>query len=331
VDANTKQQSVFREVAIYTLWLLIGAAAVILLVFLFTYLVFRSKVVANEAMIMLVAVIWIVTHIRLRKNGMNYSDIWLKLTPRFLVKLTLGFNIGAVFIVIIFITLWATKLITFQPNTVTGLLIMVLLANLVFTLIQSGVEELVFRGYLLKVLAGKGRYFAIMITSTVFSVLHFHHGFNPVGWLNIFFFGVVMAQMVFTWKNLWLPWGFHAGWNFFQTDIFSFPVYGRARMELLEMNPVTGRDIITGGSYGPEGSLLTTVLLLIFIIILYSLPTIKCKFGGSFGDSGKKGDLLLERGDGYGDKKWFHRNCSQYHQCICLCLTDRSYKFYIWY
>ena len=275
MDANTKQQSVFREVAIYTLWLLIGAAAVILLVFLFTYLVFRSKVVANEAMIMLVAVIWIVTHIRLRKNGMSYSDIWLKFTPRFLVKLPLGFNIGAAFIVIIFITLWTTKLITFQPNTVTGLLIMVLLANLVFTLIQSGVEELVFRGYLLKILAGKGHAFAIVTTSAIFTLLHFHHGINLVGWLNIFFFGVVMAQMIFTWKNLWFPWGFHAGWNFFQTDIISFPVYGRLRVGLLELNLVPGRDIVTGGSYGPEGSLLTTALLVLLMIAIFYLPALK--------------------------------------------------------
>ncbi len=271
METNAKMQSVIREVLNYTLWLVLGVVPVLLLIFLVAHLVFRTTAVPNQALVLVVAALWVVTYLRLKKNGMNFGDIWLKFSPRpkLLVDLLLGFIIGASFITIIFVSFWGTGLIAFRPAVLTGSLVLILLATLVYTLIQSGTEELIFRGYLLKVLARKGNTFAILVTSLVFSIMHFHHGVNPIGWLNIFLFGVLMAQMVFTWNNLLIPVGFHTGWNFFQLNVFTFSVYGWTNPGLIDLSLLSGRDIITGGDYGPEGSLITTALLLLTISLIY--------------------------------------------------------------
>lgn len=262
---NAKQQHIFRDVIIFGLWLILGAALTIFFMMLIVSLVFHANSMPHQAGILLYVVFWFITYLRLNKNGMTFADIWLNCKINSYMYSAIGFLIGAVFISVIFGILVAAGLINYKTNILSKSLILVLLVSLGFTLIQSGTEELLFRGYLLRVLSKKSRFFAIIVTSTLFSILHFYQGVNPIGWLNIFLFGILTAQMVFIWKTLWMPMGFHAGWNFFQHDIFTFSVYGWTRPGLLDLNYVPGSDTISGGSYGPEGSLITTVLLLLFV------------------------------------------------------------------
>lgn len=282
MEMHTKKQSVFKEVLYYALWLILGIVPVLLLIFMVAFLVIRTTVVPHQALILVVASIWLVTYLRLKKNNMSYSDIWLRFRPRskLLMELILGFIVGAAIITIVFTTLWVTGLLTFTPVAVTSSLALALFTSLFYTLIQSGTEELIFRGYLLKILVRKSGTFSILVTSVVFSMMHFHHGVNLVGWFNIFLFGVLTAQMVFTWNTLWMPIGFHVGWNFFQHDLFAFSVYGWTRQGIFDLKLVIGRDIITGGSYGPEGSMITTLILLIIIGLLILLANKKYMAAG---------------------------------------------------
>ena len=60
--------------------------------------------------------------------------------------------------------------------------------------------------------------------------------------------------------TLWLPVGIHWSWNFFQGNIFGFAVSGGDAGVSLLQAATSGPDILTGGVFGAEASILTVVL-----------------------------------------------------------------------
>ena len=59
----------------------------------------------------------------------------------------------------------------------------------------------------------------------------------------------------------------HLTWNFFQGPIFGFEVSGIESESIIKQS-VTGNEILTGGSFGFEGSILATVGIIIMILYL---------------------------------------------------------------
>ncbi len=134
-------------------------------------------------------------------------------------------------------------------------------------------EELMSRGYWLQNLReGLNLPMAVLISSSIFGVLHLS---NPnasiIAALNLVLFGLLLAFAYLRTRRLWLPVGLHIGWNFFQGNVFGFPVSGFQTFRLLKYT-VQGPEAITGGKFGPEGGwiLLPMVLFLAIIIALYS-------------------------------------------------------------
>lgn len=85
--------------------------------------------------------------------------------------------------------------------------------------------------------------------------------------MNIFLVGVVTAVMVYTTDSLWPPTGFHAGWNHAQLHLFGFPMYGVGDEALLRSVPAED-SVLAGGSHGPEGGRLTTLILRVLVIAM---------------------------------------------------------------
>jgi membrane protease YdiL (CAAX protease family) len=146
--------------------------------------------------------------------------------------------------------------------------VVALIGPLVVSLVLSIIEELLARGYQLHNLAeglnmpriGPARAIvgSWVISSSLFGLLHV---FNPnVTWLSMlyltltgFFFGL---GYVLT-GRLGLPIGLHFAWNFFQGNIYGFPVsgniFGGATVVQIEQG---GPSLWTGGAFGPEAGLL---------------------------------------------------------------------------
>ena len=57
-------------------------------------------------------------------------------------------------------------------------------------------------------------------------------------------------------RRLWLAIGVHAAWNFVEGGVFGIPVSGYAIPGWLR-STLTGEEWLTGGAFGPEGSLVT--------------------------------------------------------------------------
>jgi membrane protease YdiL (CAAX protease family) len=130
--------------------------------------------------------------------------------------------------------------------------------------LQSGVEEIFFRGWMLSAIAAKFRVvLAVLLSSLVFTFLHFDLRANWVFVVNVFLFAVFACCWVIRSGNVWGVMGWHGGWNWLLAVGFELRVTAldsHLPALLLKLTPV-GPDYLTGGIEGPEGSIISTLVL----------------------------------------------------------------------
>jgi len=132
-------------------------------------------------------------------------------------------------------------------------------------------EELLFRGYAFQVLVeGTGVPVALTLSSVLFAAVHLN---NPevttVGLLNVALAGVLMALAYLRTRSLWVAFGLHWAWNWVMAAVFDLPVSGIDFDVPGYDTLVSGPDLATGGAFGPEGGLLTTLLSLLLIVWVF--------------------------------------------------------------
>ncbi|MEA2105136.1 MAG: type II CAAX endopeptidase family protein [Bacteroidota bacterium] len=178
----------------------------------------------------------------------------------------LGFILqGLGFIILYFFNHLTVTEIAFNANAFWGSLLMFIIVGVV--------EESVMRGYILCNLMDsmKNNYLALLISAVIFAVFH---GLNPnitvLGFINLILAGFVLGIAYIHTRNLWFPIFMHISWNFFQGPVFGFEVSGIDTKAIIN-HDITGSDLITGGKFGFEGSILITIILVIitFSIDLY--------------------------------------------------------------
>lgn len=137
-----------------------------------------------------------------------------------------------------------------------------LLPNLAMA-IKSGIfEELLFRGILHKSVEDIfGSWAGIAASSLVFGLLHF---FNPAGTLGGAIYisieaGLLLSAAFMVTRRLWICMGFHMGWNYFQSAVFSGVVSGSATEPGLLKATIQGPVWLTGGTFGMEQSIFALV------------------------------------------------------------------------
>ncbi len=87
--------------------------------------------------------------------------------------------------------------------------------------------------------------------------------------INLFLAGLILGAAYIYARNLWFSISLHLFWNFIQGPILGFNVSGMNMDTLIVFNS-KGSDLITGGDFGFEGSIICTILELISLIgILY--------------------------------------------------------------
>jgi membrane protease YdiL (CAAX protease family) len=136
-------------------------------------------------------------------------------------------------------------------------------------LIVAFYEELMLRGYILNNLMESVRKWpALIISALVFALLHAANpDFSAVGAINILLAGLLLGINYIYTKNLWFGILLHFSWNFFQGPLLGFEVSGLQLQSLLQ-HDIQGSELLTGGKFGFEGSLVATVLLTMVIVIL---------------------------------------------------------------
>jgi membrane protease YdiL (CAAX protease family) len=137
-------------------------------------------------------------------------------------------------------------------------------------------EEFTFRGYLQKALGERiGFWPAAAIWSTLFGAIHLGNtGESWVGGLMAGLFGIVSCLALQRTGSLWLSIGMHAGFDYTETFIFGVPDSGFPAKSALINSVLHGPRWLTGGSVGPEASVMAFVMLgATFALLWISYPS----------------------------------------------------------
>ena len=148
-------------------------------------------------------------------------------------------------------------------------------------ILQSGTEEMVFRGWMLGRLAERyGLWVGVIGNSVLFTLMHVDlDALSALGASGIaiftsatLLFSVFLSLLVIRERSIWGAAAWHAAWNWMFITWFGLPTTG---IELglsplvADYMPTGGSAIwLTGGTDGPEGSVLTPIVLVIGSVVL---------------------------------------------------------------
>lgn len=139
----------------------------------------------------------------------------------------------------------------------------------VLFLVGAAFEEFLFRGYSQFTLAQSvGFWPAAVLLSALFGWRHL--GNQGESWMGAF----GAASIGFFWclalrrtGSLWFSLGMHTAWNWGETFLYSVPNSGIVAPGHLFRSSLRGSAWLTGGSVGPEGSLLVFVLIVVMWLV----------------------------------------------------------------
>ena len=146
-----------------------------------------------------------------------------------------------------------------------------LILILPFWFIQSGTEELLTRGWLFPVVSKNTRiWIGTAVSSLLFAILHLQNpSVNWISLLNIALFGLLACLYMLKTDNIWGISAIHAAWNCFQGSFFGLSVSGLSTAYApMRFENGDVPDFMSGGGFGPEGSLFSSLVMGVYILYL---------------------------------------------------------------
>ncbi|MBX0329730.1 CPBP family intramembrane metalloprotease [Oscillochloris sp. ZM17-4] len=172
-----------------------------------------------------------------------------------------GFALGAGFMAACVVAL---ALLGGYRVTAVSLAVGPLLSGLLLHLGVGLFEEGLFRGILFRLLEeGLGSWAALAITAALFGAAHLA---NPqaTAWgaaAIAIEAGVLLGAAYMATRSLWFVAGLHTAWNFFQGPVFGFNISGSGMTTDSLLTPaIQGPELLTGGVFGIEASLIAVLL-----------------------------------------------------------------------
>ncbi len=202
----------------------------------------------------------------------RFVDFGFRLSRAWWIDFVFGLGLGAFLMLLVFVVELAAGWVTISETlatTTTTLPFAIAIACLAAMFVLVGFsEELFSRGYQLTNLAEGlnwpkvGPRWAIaaatVLSSVFFGLLHMVNPHaNLVSTFNIMLAGLLLALGYILTGELAISIGLHITWNFFQGNVFGFPVSGTAaNMATFIVTRQGGPDLWTGGAFGPEAGLI---------------------------------------------------------------------------
>ena len=193
-----------------------------------------------------------------------------------------GYLIGMAFLVGVVGIIWAAGGYVIEGpgafgSASVGTALLPIAVLLLGFVIQGSTEEIVFRGWLMQLIASRhGLWIAVIGNSALFALAHAGN-IEPskelyVGLANIVLFGLFISLYAAREGSLWGVCGWHAAWNWLLGLGFGLEVSGQVVDATPLIADLTGKEgaawWLTGAAFGPEASLVTTAVLLIGTILL---------------------------------------------------------------
>ncbi len=212
-----------------------------------------------------------------------FANFGLHLNHDWWVDLGFGLFQGAALMLVIFLIElaagWITITDTFSTRQPGARFVPALLPPLIAFLAVGFHEELFSRGYQLQNLA-EGLNWRVVgprgaivtstaLTSALFGLLHAANpNATPVSTFYLVIAGFHLAAGYVLTGELAIPIGQHITWNFFQGNVFGFPVSGSdftsATFIRIEQG---GPELWTGGAFGPEAGFLGLAAMLVGVLL----------------------------------------------------------------
>jgi membrane protease YdiL (CAAX protease family) len=162
----------------------------------------------------------------------------------------------------------------FNGLSPTSLLVSSLSIAVFGWVIQSASEEITIRGWLIPTLGVRHNpLVAVLLTGGVFGILHLlNSGATVLSFVNLTLSGFFFALFAINAGNIWGVCGLHFGWNYALSNIFGLSVSGEQGISnSMFISKLSGADLLTGGDFGLESSLFSTIFFVcatLFIIVV---------------------------------------------------------------
>jgi len=213
------------------------------------------------------------------------------LNARFALRFARGYGLGLGFLAGVVALIWGLGGYQIEASGSLAVASLIPVAWLLAGfIVQGSTEELLFRGWLMSLIASRhGIWLAIVINSALFGLMHA----GNIAWsqelmfglANIVLVGVFLSLYAAKEGSLWGVCGWHAAWNWLLASGFGLPVSGQdVLVTPIIIDLADTPDAawwLTGGVFGPEASVVTTVVLASGVLVLL----LRGKFA-SFGVAG---------------------------------------------
>jgi len=183
-------------------------------------------------------------------------------TDRALPEGLAGMALGFVLFSVVMGILWAMGVYHLEgkgtPDQLAKGFVLAVLAGIL--------EEILFRGLLFRLSAKIfGTWGALLFTAALFGAAH---AANPEATVSSSLAialeaGILLGAAYAATARLWLPIGIHIGWNFTEGSLFGMSVSGMAAKNGIIQGTLNGSQILTGGQFGPEASIVAVLVCLV--------------------------------------------------------------------
>lgn len=146
-----------------------------------------------------------------------------------------------------------------------------LLGSWVFFLLVALVEEIMMRGYVLGRLLHTrlNKFLSLLLSSALFAVMHiFNAGIDFLPMLNLLLAGMLLGASYLYTRNLVFPISLHLFWNWIQGPVLGYKVSGTDFISSMLTLHLPENNLLNGGAFGFEGSLICTVLIIVSTIMI---------------------------------------------------------------
>ena len=212
----------------------------------------------------------------------TFSSIGMTVSPGIRKHSLQGYGFGLLMAVTSVVAIWAIGGYGVETASIWAPSFIPVVLLMFGFLVQSSVEEIVFRGWMLsRVSVRYGLWAGVIVNSVVFMLMHLDFSgeetFDPI-YIAIFVvmtmaFSVFTSFLVIRQKSVWGACAWHAAWNWSFITWFGLPTTGIT----LNVNPLFV-DLanqkhmpswLTGGSVGPENSIITMAVLVLACVLAY--------------------------------------------------------------
>jgi uncharacterized protein len=143
---------------------------------------------------------------------------------------------------------------------------------LILFALAAAFEELLFRGYPFQTLlrGGVAPAATIILFSVFFGVVHLGNpSSTKFSTVNTILAGIWLAVAYLKTRSLWFPTALHLGWNWMMGAFYGLPVSGLKFIRFPVLLSTSDAPLwLTGGSYGCEGGVAATLVLIVSTILI---------------------------------------------------------------